>query len=217
MPRRAFTLVELLVVIGIMITLMSLIMGGVMLAKRSAQRAKAVSLLGTVASAIDSYRTLNGYLPEYTRLSTVQVSDIDSAVTSMGGTLPSGVIVGSDAYRQVFSKDPSDNRAEAKLVFGTGKITDSEWATINASLTMALRSVDPAITQDGTILDPWKKPLRYRPSKWYPFGAGGGSARVDMVEPPNPETYQLWSMGPDAKQADSAGEGGDDIPNWAKK
>ena len=64
MPRRAFTLVELLVVIAIMVTLMSLIMGGVMLAKRVAMRAKAVSAITTLASAIDQYRSLNNTYPE---------------------------------------------------------------------------------------------------------------------------------------------------------
>lgn len=197
MPRRAFTLVELLVVIAIMITLMALIMGGVMLAKRSAQRAKAVSLLGAVASAIDQYRSLNNTYPERVLY--------QSAVSGMP-TLPSTISVGDgeEVYAKVFSGAATADAVGADA-----------WRAVNLMLVYQLGDLIRDQAPKGVLLDPWGQPLRYRPAKWYPYAAGA-SDRIDGENPPGQDTFQLWSLGPDAKQADDAGEGGDDIPNWAK-
>jgi len=73
------------------------------------------------------------------------------------------------------------------------------------------------VDADGFLIDPWKKPLRYRPSKWYPYTAGA-AARIDSDQPPGADSYQIWSVGPDEKDTSgNPGEGGDDIPSWSKR
>jgi len=196
MTRRAFTLVELLVVIAIMVTLMGLIMGGVMIAKRSAMRAKAVSMLGTLSSAVDQYRSLNNSYPE--RL----------VVTSAMG-LPAAYL-GKEIYAEIFAPSGSVQAATA--------ITPTMWEIVNQALVYQLGSQISDQAVSGKLLDPWKTPLRYRPAKWYAYiGGTTDKPRIDRQEPPGLDTYQAWSAGVDTKD-DTAdpGEGGDDVPIWSK-
>lgn len=203
MSRRAFTLVELLVVIGIMITLMSLIMGGVMLAKRSAMRAKAVSLLGTVASAIDQYRSLNNTYPERMPYDSTRMP-----------AMPSGLSItdGDDVYAKVFA--PGGTTASATAIYDPNANNDG-WRAINLILVYQLGDLIREQAISGLVSDPWKTPIRYRPSKWYLYAAAP-KPRVDCDNPPGADTYQLWSAGPNAKDGTDPGEGDDDIPSWAK-
>ncbi len=199
MTRRAFTLIELLVVIAIMVTLMSLIMGGVMLAKRTAMRAKAVSLLGAVASAIDQYRSLNSVYPEYLRVTPAMAV----ASPSLSG------LVDKEVYGMVFQPPPA---VQPNAV--TAIVPDA-WTYVNQALVYQLGSLISDQAKNGQLIDPWKTPLRYRPSKFYPYTAAA-TARVDGETPPGADSYQLWSSGTDAKDDANPGEGGDDIPQWAK-
>jgi prepilin-type N-terminal cleavage/methylation domain-containing protein len=211
MPRRAFTLVELLVVIAIMVTLMSLIMGGVMLAKRVATRAKATALLGTVASAIDQYRILNNTYPESWTVPATPPTAWTDAFNAAGiSTVPA---TGAKIYDDVFmaSSGPPIAYKAAQ------DITGAEWKLLNVQLGYQLGSLISDSVKDGQLLDPWKQPLRYRPSKWYPYD-DSATARIDRENPPGQDSYQLWSAGPDAKDdPTNPGEGGDDIPQWAKR
>lgn len=203
MTRRAFTLVELLVVIGIMVVLMSLIMGGVMVAKRSALRAKAVSLLGTVASAIDQYRSLNNTYPERMLYDSTKMPAMPSGLT---------ITDGKDVYAEVFS--PGGTAAAVTAIYDTDATKDG-WRAINLILVYQLGDLIKEQAQSGLLIDPWKMPLRYRPSKWYGYKAPA-VPRTDSENPPGADSYQLWSAGPNAKDASDPGEGDDDIPNWAK-
>ena len=200
MPRRAFTLIELLVVIGIMITLMSLIMAGVMLAKRSALRAKAVSSISALASAIDQYRSLNNTYPE---LWTIPATPPAEWTTAQGrSTWLGGLSAADDVYKKAFE--------------GGRPTDDKVWEGVNVQLVYQLGSLISEQAPNGQVLDPWKKAVRYRPSKWYPYTAGA-AARIDSDNPPGADSYQLWSAGVDGKDdPTNPGEGGDDIPQWAK-
>jgi type II secretory pathway pseudopilin PulG len=195
MSRRAFTLVELLVVIAIMITLMSLIMGGVMLAKRTALRAKTVSLIGAVQGAVDAYRSMNNTYPER------QVLAADAYGFTAG--LP-------DVYEQAFKSGGSTRAATD---------TGIPWSNLNEALVVQLGSLISEQAKNGVLIDAWNKPLRYRPAKWYAYtGAAGSKPRIDQEEPPGLDTFQLWSPGPDGKDdSTDPGEGGDDIPSWTKQ
>jgi len=200
MPRRAFTLIELLVVIAIMVTLMSLIMGGVMLAKRSAMRAKTVSNISALASAIDQYRSLNNTYPE---LWTIPATPPTEWVTAkIRSEWLDGLATPKDVYKEAFEAGrPTDNKI---------------WEGVNVQLVYQLGSLISDQAKDGKVLDAWKTPLRYRPSKWYPYTAGA-TARVDSENPPGADSFQLWSAGIDTKDDANPGEGGDDIPQWAKQ
>lgn len=203
MSRRAFTLVELLVVIGIMVVLMSLIMGGVMLAKRSAMRAKAVSLLGTVASAIDQYRSLNNTYPERMPYDSTKMP-----------AMPSGLSItdGKDVYAEVFA--PGGTTKAATAIYDSDASKDG-WRAINLILVYQLGDLISDQAKTGELTDPWKMLLRYRPSKWYRYDTAA-KPRVDNDNPPGADSYQLWSAGPNAKDDSNPGEGDDDIPSWGK-
>jgi type II secretory pathway pseudopilin PulG len=200
MSRRAFTLIELLVVIGIMITLMSLIMGGVMLAKRSAMRAKTTASISAMASAIDQYRSLNNTYPE---LWIIPATPPAEWTTAQGrSTWLGGLSTPKDVYKEAFE--------------GGRPTDDKVWEGINVQLVYQLGSLITDQAKDGKVLDAYKTPLRYRPSKWYPYTAGA-AARIDSDNPPGQDSYQLWSAGTDTKDDANPGEGGDDIPQWAKQ
>ncbi len=202
MPRRAFTLIELLVVIAIMITLMSLIMAGVMLARRSAMRAKTTGAISTLASAVDQYRSLNNTYPE---LWIIPATPPAEWTTAQGRSAwLGGLATPDDVYKKAFDGATASS------------ITAAVWEGINVQLVYQLGSLISDQAKDGKVLDAWKTPLRFRPAKWYPYSASA-TARIDSENPPNPDSFQLWSAGIDTKDDANPGEGGDDIPQWAKQ
>lgn len=62
--RRGFTMVELLVVIGIIAVLMGLLIPTVMIVKSQGLKTKTRSLLGQVSAAAEKFNTVNGLYPE---------------------------------------------------------------------------------------------------------------------------------------------------------
>jgi prepilin-type N-terminal cleavage/methylation domain-containing protein len=197
MTRRAFTLVELLVVITVIVLLMSLIMGGVMLARRAAAKAKTTSAIASLASAVDQYRGVNNIYPEKLRYS-----------STAGMPALSGINDGQDVYDKIFN-DSGPREATA--------IDASGWEVINQTVVWQLGGLGSELAPNGVVIDAWKTPLRYRPSRWYPF-SDGASARIDSANPPNPESFQIWSAGTDMRdEPGNPGEGGDDQPQWAKQ
>lgn len=198
MTRRAFTLVELLVVITVIVLLMSLIMGGVMLARRAAAKAKTTSAIAGLASAVDQYRGVNNIYPEKLRYSST------AGMPALGGAND-----GDEIYGMVFGDNAGPREASA---VGTG-----EWESINRLVIWQLGGLGGELAPDGLLVDAWKTPLRYRPSRWYPF-KDDASARIDGPNPPNPDSFQIWSAGTDMRdEPGNPGEGGDDQPQWAKQ
>lgn len=201
MTHRAFTLVELLVVVAIMITLMGLIMGGVMLAKKAAMRAKSVEMLGSLAAAVDQYRSLNNVYPEYWKKTATPPAEWTTAAANSSWL--GGLADGDEVYGKAFS--------------GGSLPGNDVWEGINVHLVWQLGSlISDKAGKDGMIRDAYKMPLRYRPSKWYPLTASD-PVRINSDKPPGLDSYQLWSAGPDGKDDANPGEGGDDIPQWARQ
>lgn len=194
-PRNAFTLVELIVVIAIILILLGMLMGGVMVVKHKAITVKATTQLSQLASAIDLYRGTNAAYPE--RLP-----------VAAGMPAFTGISTGDEAYARIF--DAGSNAAK-----DADALTADEWLGINQVLVYQLGNLANDIDPKGTgkVLDPWGNPVRYRPSKWYPFKAGAAHD-IDSDKPPAQDTYQLWSTGPDGK--DDFG-GGDDLTGWQKQ
>ena len=220
MNRRAFTLMELLVVVGIILVLMGLLVPAVGMARRASQRAKTVATIGQVAAAIDQYRSLNAVYPErWPKPASTDpaIAAIDGALTPYQtaktefGSLP----VGADAFEAVMSTSPGTRGVPA---VAASNISAERWAGINAVLTWQLGSLVSDSAKSGLLVDAWGVPLRYRPSKWYPYAhAAGTKPRIDDQEPPGQDSYQLWSAGVDKVDDADPGEGGDDVPQWAKK
>lgn len=63
-PRKAFTLMELLVVIGIIGILAGMVFAGVQVAKKAGLKTKTQSILGQVTAALSSYRQMNNCYPD---------------------------------------------------------------------------------------------------------------------------------------------------------
>ncbi|MCS6970620.1 MAG: type II secretion system protein [Planctomycetota bacterium] len=201
MPQRAFTLVELLAVIGIIVILMGLALGGVSLARRSAQRARTVGAIAAVAAAIDQYRNLNNCWPEHFTVSDA-VANHPQAPEELRARRYDQV------YQRVFA--PGGQLRPAS------EIPPEDWRAVNAALAWQLADLAREHQRRGLFLDAWEEPLRYRPARWYPWQSGA-RARIDSDQPPQPDSYQLWSAGPDRRDAEDPGEGGDDIPNWNRR
>src|SRR6185295_1585803 len=135
LPRRAFTLIELLIVICIIIILMGLIMGGVMVARDMAKTAKTKAAIGNLAGAVEQFRSLNATYPELLRVPTAGDPGWANAV-SAAGTVDSwlgSVSSGSDVYAQAFSSG------------GSGAVLASacadRWGSINAAVIYQLGSL----------------------------------------------------------------------------
>jgi type II secretory pathway pseudopilin PulG len=63
MPRRAFTIIELLVVVGIIVLLVGILIVGLSGAARSAQGAQTRALMSSIANALVRFKADVGYLP----------------------------------------------------------------------------------------------------------------------------------------------------------
>lgn len=226
MHHRAFTLIELLIVIVVIAILMGLIMAGVGVARRAAMNARTQSTIGTVAAAVEQYRNLNQFYPELRRrpvtgaATPTQANRWQAAVLAEtrafgSSLLSSAVFEGEDAYAKLFldtANPPRPLTADA-MGNGTPSLGDDRWGAVNALITDQLGDAVRDIARDGVLLDAWKQPLRYRPAKYYPL-LGGAAARVDGTDPPNIDSFQIWSVGADGKDAPDPGQGGDDKSNW---
>jgi prepilin-type N-terminal cleavage/methylation domain-containing protein len=220
MSRRAFTLLELLVVISIIAALAALLVPIIGIARKAAKDAKCATLMGQVGAALNLYKSANGAFPE-----------------------------------QLWSTLASDPFASAFGVTSTGStpvavttITEATWRSVNMTLKTQLQTVDPdtfrntpsnpnLATPDPSdpgnyIVDPYGTRnlfavIRYRPARYYPFTGtvSGTNPTIDTANPPNPNSYQLWSCGWDGK--DEFGQllwtingmtlKGDDVINWSNK
>ena len=73
-------------------------------------------------------------------------------------------------------------------------------------------------TSAGHIGGGKSKVFRYRPARFYPLTHPAANVSPadfpDCDDPPNPDSFQLWSAGANGK--DEYGSG-DDLPNWRKK
>ncbi len=219
MPRRAFTLLEMLVVISIIAALAALLVPVISIARKAARDAKCATLLGQVEAGLESYKNASGSYPEQ------QYSDMTQ-----------------DPFCMAFGMTTKSSTPAAVV-----SITETTWRNVNRQLKVMLQTVDPGTFRDtpsnpngaldltdpgNYITDPYGnralfKVLRYRPARFYPF-TGTVSATnptIDSANPPNPNSYQLWSCGWD--QRDEFGEKlwstgglllkGDDMSNWSNK
>jgi prepilin-type N-terminal cleavage/methylation domain-containing protein len=216
MNRRAFTLMELLVVVGIILVLMGLLVPAVGMARRASQRAKTVATIGQVAAAIDGYRGVNAVYPERwvkpTDANDAGRKAVEAALAPYATPLAAfATMDGKDCYGVVFAASLTPPVTANPVT----SVTSDAWLGVNAVLTNQLGSLVSDTAKAGLLVDAWGVPLRYRPSKWYPYS--GSTPRIDSDEPPGQDSYQLWSAGVDKVDDADPGEGGDDVPQWAKK
>ena len=110
--RRNFTLVELLVVIGIIAILAGMLMAGLMYAPAKAQRAKAQAEITTLVNAIKQYESTYGVLP-------IPAGALEESNKPKDGKLPNSDDSGTNYYKQMIlilqaDTDNSDYTAALK-------------------------------------------------------------------------------------------------------
>lgn len=110
--RRNFTLVELLVVIGIIAILAGMLMAGIMYAPAKAQKAKAQAEITTLVNAIKQYESTYGVLP-------IPAGALEESNKPKDGKLPNSDDSGTNYYKQMIlilqaDTDNSDYTAALK-------------------------------------------------------------------------------------------------------
>lgn len=201
--RTGFTLMELLVVIGIIGILAGLVFGGVMLAKRSALKAKTMAQMQQIQAACESYRTATGMYPEGPKSGNPLTRDWDDKFL-------------------VSPTPPLEFKAFNLNLAPTDPTIDQQWKEVATDLLIQLAGIGTQL-DSKLMTDAWKHPIRYRPARYYPFLASSTSgatiAAIDSDKPPANDSYQLWSIGPDG--LDGGGEqasvnGKDDLVSWPR-
>jgi prepilin-type N-terminal cleavage/methylation domain-containing protein len=199
MRRSGFTLIELLVVILIIVALAGLLIPLIGYARNAAKAAKCESQMAGIKATLSRYVDINGSLPD----------------KRLGG--------GTDTYATTFKTGNTYKTAD--------QLTSSDWTAIAQTLLEQLQTIDRDNFRDlASLRDPFTggasatNVFRYRPAKFYPllsdarlFIDGDGQRPDGSTAPPNPDSYQLWSTGPDGKDQFGErvnGRKSDDITNW---
>jgi len=105
---------------------------------------------------------------------------------------------------------------DAIFVSGTTpKTIDTvDWDQANRQLVTDLNLAGESFPP--VVLDAWKKPIRYRPARFYPYD-DTNPFYIDKANPPGRDSYQLWSLGlkndVDQNPSDPAY---DDMTSWPK-
>jgi len=187
---RGFTLVELIVVIGIMGVLAGLLMGGIMVAREAVKKSNTQALVRNVALGAKLFEQQWGYLPHD------HVDDVDRSVTVVVSDTT------SDAERSIaicmFLL--LTRKKDGPYLEPDERDLDKDHIVTPASVVTAWDS--KYNNKAPLLLDPWGKPLVYDRNR-----PEGGFDITDH----HVKTVDIYSFGPDGE--DDGGED-DDINNW---
>ena len=168
--KAAFTLIEMMVVITIIIILAGLVVGGMEYANQRSATEKAKTQIALLTKGIEEYKLDMGAYPA--------TGDI-TTTSGASGTNSSSIL-----YNALYWDSDNDNKG----VTGPSPDTDQK---------IYLPELDPATSKQGwtsvttsTITDPWGNQYCYRSSS----NATGGPNSATV----NPD-FDLWSMGKDGK------------------
>jgi prepilin-type N-terminal cleavage/methylation domain-containing protein len=194
MRRHGFTLIELLLVLSIIAALAALLLPIISMARKSAREAKATAQLGTLKASLSLFKDANGMFPEKDYLSIFR----DGAGGSGRPTYKKAADVGEGGWES----------AAGVLLLQLQTVDRDNYRTVDA-------------LRDPFLGGAHSKVLRFRPAMYYPLLGTGTPALIDSADPPNPDSYQLWSAGFDGKDQVTAEPGvvtgkNDDITNWKK-
>ena len=182
--RHAFTLIELLIVITVIMILMGLLVTGVGAAMQAAARARTVATMQNIESAVARYQTLNGDLP---------LIDIGAAEHS-----------DRDPVTEEDLAAMGDEELDREILRAVNRLLARTLASIDRD---NFGPQAKAIDGEGHIVDSWDMPFVYRTFMQYPTDAD----ELPLADQPRPDSYQLWSFGPNRENDD--GEA-DDLANW---
>ena len=146
----------------------------------------------------------------------------DSAARAKTQSTISQLVAACENYRQVNGKYP-EGTVLLELEFGPSPYSKvytpasktfatMNWESVNLALVDALNQAGESFKPP--VLDAWKKPIQYRPARYYPY-ISAAPVRIDGEDPPNRDGFQMWSIGKD--KIDNAGElTSDDVTSWTK-
>ncbi len=204
--RRGFTLIELLVVITVIAILAGLLIPLISIALQKAREAKCQAKIANISAAINKYRDANGVVPDR-----INANAFAGSTSIQAANLP---VVGQ-GYQDIFGT--------GAMLQTVDQLSEGDWENIGRNIVAQLGTVD---RDNFKTLDDFRDPFgagikskvfRYRPARFYSLKITNGTDPLtypDWDDPPNPDTFQLWSVGANGK--DEFGSG-DDLPNWKKK
>ncbi len=215
--KSGFTLIELIMVISIIAVLAGLLIPIIGYAKTLSKNAKCTSQLGTIRASLSLYKDANGFYPEQ-YVATADDVDPENRYHFTDKTIRKGTEILSKSFTVGNSTPTVYRKAKA--------LSSDDWMNVAEALLKQLQTVDRgSFSNINALRDPFtgggttSKVFRYRPAKFYPFDKNATDV-IDQENPPNPDSFQLWSAGPDGK--DQHGERNattnsksDDITNWA--
>jgi len=170
--KKAFTLVELLVVITIISILMGLVLGAASGVRDKSYRSRAQVEVQAIENAAERYKTDNGDYPP------ISDKNGNSSITSSG---------------TIYTYNPSSYQTAAQNLFTLlmGRSSYSGTSTSTAYLELKSSQVGNA-TGTSTINDPWKNPYGYYYSS---NGTVTGAATTTDKSLFNVASPDIWSTG----------------------
>ena len=220
MRKNGFTLIELIMVISIIAVLAGLLIPIIGYAKTLSKNAKCSSQLGTIKASLSLYKDANGFYPERY---VVTEDDLKPKNPNKFTDNPKKRLAKGD---EIFSLFFTTGSGTSTTYRNASALSSSDWTNIAEALFKQLQTVDRgSYANMNALRDPFtgggttSKVFRYRPAKFYPFDTNATDV-IDKENPPNPDSYQLWSAGPDGKDQHgdrnaTTNRKSDDITNWA--
>lgn len=191
--RPAFTLIELLAVITIIVILASLVVGGLSFVQERQAREKARVQIALLSKGLEEYKLDMGSYP----------ITADKATA----TAPNGTATSADLYTALFYEGWEYNKTTT--VPTTWVKTVGSNTSFPKSTRIYVSALDPTSTKQGWVItqtsgdpkpgviitDPWGNQYCYRSAFGVPTASSGSPANTNTINP----DFDLWSMGKDGK------------------
>jgi prepilin-type N-terminal cleavage/methylation domain-containing protein len=187
--QRAFTLIELMVVIGIMAILAGLVFGAMSGMKKNSMRKKCAVQIAALELGLTMYETEFGGYP---------ISEVD----------PEGdARTGATILYQALSGDGNDLLEASSPVASIGELGSSQKSYME-QLDAKRNPFAMVMRRSGAsyyVADPWREPFRYRCLR---------TAQERQSGQRNPASYDLYSHGQTEEEEMQEGGGGDEEKKW---
>ena len=144
--RRAFTIIELLTVVGIIVVLVGLLVVAVSSASKVAQAASTRSMMGAVSRALTQFKTDMGYLPPVLGLPTTGASQNGSVGYLRDLVLPPILTGGSTPLEATQIQNYYSMTAMVEYLIGPGGRDEDGYGAIGipANTTQGFKELPPA-------------------------------------------------------------------------
>lgn len=173
--KPAFTLIELMAVITIIVILAGLVVGGLGFVTERQAKEKAKVQLSLLGKGLESYRLDMGVYP-------ASANSSDGLTQSNKCLYQALFYEGYDYNKQT---NPPANWTKATTIY----VSDLDPTTSKQGWVTAVTGTNPVVPASTTVTDPWGNEYRYRSGK-----LASGTTNNNAVNP----DFDLWSIGKDA-------------------